>query len=804
MESKTRVRRFNSFCNGYPFLIVLGIETIFILYLILTHRGVIGHDAFQYFGLQYYFLNNAVNSGETAQWMPLMTHGTVGNWWYAVQASMLQGALLALGSLDRFLIGWNFLPIYYLGILFDSTVLLLGTWLLGRRYFASNLTTLFVCITAVGSVAWFTQPWHNLHSYFALPLIFHFTHELFEKGRWRYFLLAGNLFAIQCCGSLPYYIPLASLIVFLYALFYVLFFWSTAKEQIVRLLAHWPRALLPVGLVAVSLYAVSTLLTYGTDLIANYNPGRLPDGSVTLDTFLSYGTNSNLRWFEVLSRISPSLDYSVYFGYLALTFAALALLLKRTKLLLVIASTTVVAILIANATPVATLFYYAWPTMKYFRHLSLASTIARLLLCFVAGFGFEQILLTPVKEHFGRVRIAIFGMGEFAVMLLIFSLSYHRALNWIGASVVSSLHNDGAVLGKSYLPLALATSALWCAGGMAFFIAVASRRFSGRSLAITAILFQAIDIYSFKFDLSRSRTTVLTADEYDVNRLQVMPYSPRRAPVDYDNEPRASKVPQNNYKPGAEYWTADSYMFTDPPANRGRADQWLISLDDFLRAYAGEELRDFQHKPHAFRIYDSFLFPTDSVAASKTAGITEDKIQFFSTAHTISNDREIAKLLRSGPSSGNILLLSGSADDQAMTVERDERLRVPYEVLEFDSSNIRIRVSAADAGTWLYYADCWHPFWRATVNGRDVPVSKANLAYKAVPLIAGENIVHFSFHSMPVGLSLLFLNWNSMAWVVLIPCLAVSAMCMERPNAARDAVHASATGLEATGRKPLE
>src|SRR4030095_6863298 len=82
--------------NGYPFLVVFGIEVIFVLYLAVSHRSVIGHDAFQYFGLQYYFLNNAVNAGETAQWLPLMTHGTVSNWWYAVQSSMVQSALLAL------------------------------------------------------------------------------------------------------------------------------------------------------------------------------------------------------------------------------------------------------------------------------------------------------------------------------------------------------------------------------------------------------------------------------------------------------------------------------------------------------------------------------------------------------------------------------------------------------------------------------------------------------------------------------------------------------------------------------------
>ena len=75
-----------------------------------------------------------------------------------------------------------------------------------------------------------------------------------------------------------------------------------------------------------------------------------------------------------------------------------------------------------------------------------------------------------------------------------------------------------------------------------------------------------------------------------------------------------------------------------------------------------------------------------------------------------------------------------------------------------------------------------HPFWHATVNGNDVPVSKANLAYKAVPLTAGENIVHFRFHSAPIGLTVAALNWNLLIWVLLVPGLAVSTMWMEDPR----------------------
>ena len=758
-------------------MIVLALETVFIAFLIVSHLGVIGHDAFQYFSLQYDFLNNAVNSGETAQWMPLMTHGTVSNWWYAVQASMFQSALLALGPLNRILAGWNFLPIYYLGILFDETVLLLGVWLLGRRYFASNLTVLFVCISAVGSATWFTQPWHNLHFYYALPLIFHFIHELFETGRWRYLLLAGNLFAVQCCGNLPYYIPLLSLIICLYTLLYIFFFWSSAKQQLRVLLASWWRSIPALGLVALSLYAVYTVLYSGTDLIANYNVGRLPDGSVTIDDFLNYGTNSNLRWFELLSRVSPSLDYSVYFGYLALTFAALALLVKRTRFLLLIASTTLVVLLIANATPVATLFYYLWPTMRFFRHLSLASTIVRLMLCFVAGFGFEQILLAPATEHRIKLRIAILAMAEFALMLCIFSMSYETAFNWIGSSVLGTLHNDRAVFGESYLLSHLAQGALWCVGAGAIFIAVSSKRFSVRTLAIVAIAFQTADIYSFKLDLSRIRTTPLTPQEYEISTLQEMPYSARRVPVDYDRDPRAKYVPQNHYASGTFYWTADSYLFTDPPANGGRADHWLWPFDDFLRAFAGEDLRDAKHKPRAFRVYDSFLFP-DHVGAMKAGGVTEDKIQFFSQAHKISSDREIARLLASN-SASDVLLLSDSSGEQTLTGQNYERLRLTYNVRQFDSNNIRIHVVGAESGNWLYYADAWHPAWHVSVNGKEVPVTKANLAYKAVQLAAGENIVHFRFRSEPFRMSTTFLNWNALIWVLLVPCLAGLGMNTE-------------------------
>lgn len=98
----------------------------------------------------------------------------------------------------------------------------------------------------------------------------------------------------------------------------------------------------------------------------------------------------------------------------------------------------------------------------------------------------------------------------------------------------------------------------------------------------------------------------------------------------------------------------------------------------------------------------------------------------------------------------------------------NDRVHRPYDVVRFDADDIVIRVRGATAGHWLYYADCWHPFWRATVNGKASAVYRANLAYKAVELQDGDNLVHFRFHSPFNTICFAILNWNALGWVLLV------------------------------------
>ncbi|TFG35107.1 MAG: hypothetical protein E4H47_02340, partial [Parcubacteria group bacterium] len=366
------------------FLLILLIEAGIFLYLIRGQWIVGVHDGFQYFTLQYYFLNNVVNYGEVPQWIPFMAHGTLATWWFFIQGGILQNVLLISGSLFQ---GVNFLPLFYAGIFIDELLLLAGVWLLGRRFFASPFTVFFVTLSIQGSCIWLLQPWWNFHFYYAVPLILYFIHLFLDSGRWRYYFLAGNLLFMQSLGNLPYFLPVTSSVIFLYFLF---FFALNCKETWPRIKAikfgwSFVSATLLIILLFIALYVATN---FGTDQLLNYSM-RSPDRSIALDVFLNYGGKLSWKaWSELFMGVSPALDYTLYIGILCVPFILLGLMFNTNKQNAHFFLAVIILLLFSLGTFVSVFFYYCWPMMDYFRHLALVSTIIKVFLCFLAGFGF--------------------------------------------------------------------------------------------------------------------------------------------------------------------------------------------------------------------------------------------------------------------------------------------------------------------------------------------------------------------------------------------------------------------------------
>ena len=54
--------------------------------------------------------------------------------------------------------------------------------------------------------------------------------------------------------------------------------------------------------------------------------------------------------------------------------------------------------------------------------------------------------------------------------------------------------------------------------------------------------------------------------------------------------------------------------------------------------------------------------------------------------------------------------------------------------------------STRRGGGILLLNDVWHPWWRATVDGADAEILKANVIFRAVVVPRGRHVVRFSFH----------------------------------------------------------
>jgi hypothetical protein len=66
-------------------------------------------------------------------------------------------------------------------------------------------------------------------------------------------------------------------------------------------------------------------------------------------------------------------------------------------------------------------------------------------------------------------------------------------------------------------------------------------------------------------------------------------------------------------------------------------------------------------------------------------------------------------------------------------------------IIRYANTEVVIEVEAPAAG-FLVLNDVWHPWWRASVDGKPAEILKANVLFRAVAVPAGRHMVRFTFH----------------------------------------------------------
>ena len=728
-----------------------------------------------------------------------MSHGTVATLWYGIQGSFLQQVLLWFGPLVRHA---DLLTIFHLGVFVDEMILLTGTWLLARRFLHSPAAC-FVAISVVGSSVWLDQPYWNFRLFYALPLVIEVGHRFLDTGRWRWFFLAANLLALQSIGNLPYFVPLAAFVVFLYFVWFAAVNREAVAGRLRSLHWGWPAAA-AVSLGAVSFVLAYACMTIGTDQLVTYSPGRNPDGTTVLDVFLTYGGGLGAqKWLDLVLNVSPWLDMTVYAGILvAPLLLAGVLTVDRRRVHFVLLAATL--LLFTLGTFVATASFYLWPGMKYFRHIGLVSPLVRVLFCFVAGIGFEALFDARDRRAFA-VRTAAIGS---ALLLLAGAwlaqdlARSERMLSYIDPRAEPGIDRPDHAYEPRLVARRLRSAAIVALAGACVVgvvpIVMRRRPFTGseaaRATAIAAVLaFVAVDVYRFKFEYLIDRSERVPSASRSVVRAAPMPF-PRRRSADLQaalfSNPRLQATLSFNRAllmhtmgrgaRGTIYWSNHAFFFTDEAGSSFRMDSWLRPVDRLMRTAWGAPL-DQTTLPMTMDL-GRLRFPVERAGIAAIAGVTADKIRFFSRAYSVASPAETARIVRDRAYAGNLLFVSDAAAatgspapepwTSAHDLAADDSRALPYEVLRFDANRLTIKVTNdSETPGWMSYADAWHPSWKARVNGRDTAVYAANLAYKAIPIQGGENLIEFRFGSRWFSALSALAALNAAFWLAAVAVL---------------------------------
>ncbi|PIW63575.1 MAG: hypothetical protein COW13_01565, partial [Candidatus Omnitrophica bacterium CG12_big_fil_rev_8_21_14_0_65_50_5] len=371
-------------------------------FMFLTGNHLFPHllDGFQYFHVQYYFLNHRIIYNETPFWIPYLSHGTVSTWWNSTIADIPFLILTAASSVfGKLLAHTDFLAIFHAEGIFNELVLGLGVWLLCRRYRLSNVTAFYASFTAVTSAIWLSQPWWNFHQYYALPLIFVLGHRFLDTGRWRYLFLCGNLTFLQTLGNLGYFIPVTTLTISVYFAFWILIRREETFPQIRGLTINWKTLLCFLG-IGLSLWAAYGAITANTSELRLYSVGRNADLSMAARSFLIYGCNTDLgKWAEPLFGVSPFMDMTLFFGFFPVFFLGAGIFCSRERIRYPLLALILFLILFSMATPLSEALFYLWPGMRYFRHLGLIAPVIKIFLILLSAFGLECLLSATEQSH---------------------------------------------------------------------------------------------------------------------------------------------------------------------------------------------------------------------------------------------------------------------------------------------------------------------------------------------------------------------------------------------------------------------
>ena len=717
LRSKVRV--------DFLFLALLPLIVI-VNYPYLHDAFVPMHDTFARFQIFHSFYSEFLYKHQLAEWIP---YGAFGLPAQHLQLASLTPISYLFGVIGAFERTGNLLLLFKLSIIGEQFVFLAGMYLLGRQIFSRNSTACLVSVAAACGTIWYSQLDFDFRIYYLLPLVLYLLVAFFRRRRPEFLWLAGTTGVAWAIGCPRYFVPLWFFVLAVFSLVLLLYDRSVIRRLVAPSWTNLVTFAVFVIVATVYIYCASA----ATENVVVSAPGRdTATGMVTLDTFLKYGGRVDplsvlqaliLGWPIHLPWASKT-DNSVYLGLLPLVFFVWAALKERSPVFIALLIAFMVLVFLSFGSLFATAVYF-FPAMCYYRHVGLVYGLVKIFMLLCAGFGLENYWSSDRK-----IRPLIVIMIALALLVdpLLGHGEGHPGDPWF-------LLFLGRMVAYSVL-LGLA---------MGIIRVVRSVRSAGLSRAarvniITAslILGLVLDMLSFQYMAYVHRPVLPPSHEglagaTYASRLEFQAQR-RQAPI----MPRAAQAIELSTNPlnRSVYWFTYSFAQFDPSQPEFRTALLSSGLHRLLQTRkAGDP-----------ELMDVLGASTPKLRLVSEAIIAEDDMEAERLVRTISDlDKRVVLTRLAGAN-----MPSGKKDVQGPLGKLD--------VTEFSTNHLALEANVtAKDGAWLVYADCNHPGWHATVNGEEVPIATAYLAFKAVWLNAGRNVVRFEFRNGLASVAIRFI-----------------------------------------------
>lgn len=702
----------------------------------------------------YIYYNQLIESKEFIQWLPYGSYGIPAFMWQITYLGPFQYLLALTGFILQFK---DAAILFKLSMIAEQIIFVLGLYLLCCELFKKKWVIIFTCLTSCLSMFWFTNAFWNFRLITAVPWCYFFLLIGFRKKNMTYFGLAGIAFVTAQCGAPAYMMTYTFLLILA-----GLIFWGVQHSHDLKgifqnpLKNYWSLGcfVLFAGMVIFfTLQALQSLSLF----VTNREPGT---GYVDMETFLTFGRS--VGFSKLLNLLFPGYlrqMHSLYTGILPLIFAIYALLNVRKKEFYFIAGMLAAVILFSagDAVPLARSVYTLFPPIRYFRYIGAAGAVIRLFLILTAAYGLEQFLNSIQNPQKNKNPYKPLLVSTGALALAVIGLIAAK-LDW------RLLDTSNTPLGWQIWPHLFKYS---FAASAAAILLIAIKKLNAHNAAIllTAVLV---------FDLGLSQWMYHTTWRHqyswidkNLHRTEKREFLPLRAykPVNSDRTRDMSRMATT----GTAVLAKEYYNFINMDNCRPREytnQLWTKWLNDLIwsrfsliwTGKTGDQLK-----------------PEDSASIHTLLGCHDSKLRFLTDSVAAENREDAIRLAKKVPNIGETVILERETGKEDFFMPPVDA--IPYaeseiwqvkdktaafkivnpagtvKVLNFTYNTLTLETqTSARHGGWLYYADAWHPGWKAELDGRRVPVVRANLGFKALRIPEGNHKLMLRFHDPVMSL----------------------------------------------------